>query len=343
MFFQKKKGHSLPPNPNGGMSYEGRALRDIWLAGGCFWGVEAYMCRIAGVAETSVGYANGSTKNPTYEEVCTGGTGHAETVQVRFDQERVSLQAILRQFFTIIDPTVTNRQGNDRGTQYRTGIYYADQADRAAIDEAVAEEQRKHNKPIVTEVLPLKAYYVAEEYHQDYLEKNPGGYCHVDFSSLEAATPPPQDTRYAKPDDATLRQRLTPEQYAVTQQSATEPPFQNEYWDHSAPGLYVDIVTGQPLFSSSDKFDSGCGWPSFTKPVAADAVVDLEDKSLGRKRVEVRSLGDSHLGHVFEDGPTALGGLRYCINSASLRFIPLSAMEQEGYGEYIKLIRGEHL
>ena len=309
------------------MDFADRPLKEIWLAGGCFWGVEAYMARVKGVADTDVGYANGRTKNPTYKEVCTRNTGFAETVLVRYDPKTIPLPALLDTFFEIIDPTSLNRQGNDVGSQYRSGIYFRDAADLPIIMEAKDRVAAGLKKPIATEVKPLENYYPAEDYHQDYLEKNPGGYCHVDFSSLK--------TSPAKPDAATLRAKLTPIQYKVTQESGTESPFTGEYWDTEHPGLYVDVVSGQPLFCSSEKFDSGCGWPSFSKPVDAAAVVEKRDATHGMERIEVRStVADSHLGHVFQDGPKEKGGLRYCINSASLRFIPVEELDEAGYGEW---------
>jgi len=337
----RKRPTSLPSNPNLDENYEGRELRDIWLAGGCFWGVEAYMSRVYGVADVKVGYANGKTENPSYEDVTYRNTGHAETAHVRYDPGRVDLKTLLRHFFKIIDPTSRNRQGNDVGSQYRTGIYYRDEGDLPVINQVVAEEQAKRERPMVTEVLPLTNFSLAEEYHQDYLEKNPGGYCHVDLSSLENEDTAWVDpSLYPRPDDQAIRQRLNPAQYAVTQMNATEPAFSNEYWDNDKPGIYVDVVTGEPLFSSRDKFESGCGWPSFTKPISREVLAEHEDTSHGMVRTEVRSRsGDSHLGHVFDDGPTNKGGLRYCINSASLRFIPLEDMEREGYGRFIPLVK----
>lgn len=317
-------------------------LCEIWFAGGCFWGVEAYFARIPGVAGTNVGYANGKTANPSYYDI--KHTGHAETVQVSYDPRKVSLHTLLEYFFNIIDPTSINKQGNDIGTQYRTGIYYKDKNDLATIQAAVGKIQRKYKKPVITEVLPLENYYPAEENHQDYLKKNPGGYCHIDLSSLPDKVPDKAsvaDTSvYKKPEDKQLKETLSDMQYRVTQQNGTEPPFANEFWNHHAKGIYVDIVTGEPLFTSKDKFDSGCGWPSFTRPIEDDVVTEGTDKSHGMMRTEVRShVGDSHLGHVFEDGPIERGGLRYCINSAALRFIPLEEMEAQGYGEFIYLLK----
>ncbi len=331
----------LPRNPNIGVDYGGRRLKEIWLAGGCFWGVQAYMARIYGVAETTVGYANGTTEDPSYEDVLYRKTGHAETVHVRYDPTRVRLAALLEVYFDIIDPTVTDRQGNDVGSQYRTGIYYRDPGDLDIINRVLAEQRAQYDEPVVTEVLPLSAYYLAEEYHQDYLEKNPGGYCHVDLSSLEGRNAPRvAPDQYPKPDDAALREMLTDVQYGVTQRDETEQAFTNAYWDHSEPGLYVDVVTGEPLFSSRDKFACSCGWPSFTRPVDPDVVTYRLDTSSGMKRTEVRSrAGDSHLGHLFPDGPPEGGGLRFCINSASLRFIAEQDMQREGYGQFLPLVR----
>ncbi len=326
-------------------------LREIYFAGGCFWGVEEYFSRIPGVEETSVGYANGSTNRPDYGSVCSGTTGHAETVFARYDPLKVSLATLVRQFFKIIDPLSVNRQGHDAGTQYRTGIYFSDAADEEELASLMAEEQKKHASPLAVELLPLKKYWPAEEYHQDYLKKNPGGYCHIDFSSLKELPRPSDDagkriaetreslsaSRYSKPSDAELRAKLLPEEYRVTQQAGTERAYTGKFWKHKEPGIYVDIVTGEPLFSSDDKFDSCCGWPSFSHPIDETVVSMHLDTSFGMRRIEVKSrVGESHLGHVFDDGPKELGGLRYCINSAALRFIPYDQMEESGYGDLMR-------
>lgn len=326
----------FPDNPNEELEFDTENLEDIWFAGGCFWGVEAYMARIYGVYDVTSGYAGGTIENPTYEEVLTGDTGYAETVHLRYDPERVTLEELLDRYFLIIDPTLVDQQGNDRGNQYRTAIFYDDPSAVSTIDEVIAMEQKKYDEPIVTEVEPLTNYYLAENYHQDYLEKNPDGYCHVDFTSLEDQQIPqlidPLD--YPKPDEEEIRAMLTDEQYRVTQEDGTEPAFDNEYDAHYEPGIYVDVVTGEPLFSSRDKYDSKTGWPSFTKPIDPAVVTEHEDLSLFGMRTEIRSrAGDSHLGHVFEDGPEEAGGLRYCMNSAALRFVPLDEMEAQGYGE----------
>ena len=332
----------FPDNPNKNVNYDKSQLREIYLAGGCFWGVEAYMARIYGVYDVTSGYANGNTENPTYEEVSYEHTGHAETVHVLYDPQRIALEDLLGYYFKIIDPTSSNRQGNDQGEQYRTGIYYVEEDDLPVIEKVFKEEQKKYTEPMVTEVEPLKNFTLAEEYHQDYLEKNPDGYCHIDFENLGDQNMPNKidPSLYKKPSDAELKEQLTPLQYQVTQTGDTEYAFSNEYWDNFEPGIYVDIVTGEPLFSSTDKFESGCGWPSFTKPIQPDVVTYDEDDSYNMVREEVKSSsGDTHLGHVFEDGPVDKGGLRYCINSASIRFIPKSEMEKEGYGFLLSYIQ----
>ncbi len=314
-------------------------LREIYFAGGCFWGVESYFSQVPGVRSATVGYANGDTANPSYQEVCTGKTGHAETVHLVYDPDQVSLQTLTEHFFLIINPLTLNRQGNDSGSQYRSGVYYTDEGDLELLQQVMDAEQEKYTAPIQTELLPLRCYYLAEDYHQDYLEKNPGGYCHIDFSSLADFPRLEQSSAYSRPSDQEIRSMLTEEQYRVTQENATERPFSGEYDQLFEPGIYVDVVTGEPLFLSADKYDAGCGWPSFSRPIDAEAVVESSDTSYGMNRTEVRSrIGDSHLGHVFSDGPAALGGMRYCINSASLRFVPYAEMEKEGYGDLLPLV-----
>ena len=313
-------------------------IREIYLAGGCFWGVEGYFKRIEGVKDTTCGYANGKTANPSYEDVCRHNTGHAETVRVLFDTDVISLEDLLIYYFRIIDPVSVNKQGNDVGAQYRTGIYYTDESLLPVIKAAVEREQRKYNEKIVVEVLPLENFYSAEEYHQNYLDKNPNGYCHINLNL--ANEPIVRSENYKKLDDKELKEKLTTLQYDVTMNAATERPFDNEFNSNFERGIYVDITSGEPLFLSTDKFESGCGWPSFSKPIQKDLVRYNEDLSLGRRRIEVRSnVADAHLGHVFEDGPSELGGLRYCINSAALRFIPIDKMDAQGYGYLKKYIK----
>lgn len=319
--------------------------KTIYFAGGCFWGTEHFFQQIYGVAHTEVGYANGKIANPTYKQVVQNNTGFAETVKVEYDTQKTDLTELIELYFKTIDPTSINKQGNDIGTQYRTGIYYTDEADAPAIKTVVATLAQNYNRPVVVEILPLTNYYTAEEYHQDYLDKNPGGYCHISPELFELARQTQNkkqsepERQFQKPSKEMLRQTLTPEQYAVTQQNATERAFKNEYWDEFGEGIYVDITTGEPLFVSTDKFESGCGWPSFSKPIDNSLIEELDDNSHGMVRTEVRSkTGDAHLGHVFNDGPKEKGGLRYCINSASLKFIPKEKMKAEGYGKYIQLL-----
>lgn len=328
---------TLPLNPNDGVEYDMDKLKEIYLAGGCFWGIEAYMERIYGVYDVTSGYANGKTENPKYEDLIYHNSGHAETVHVLYDPEKVTLRTLLTYYFKVIDPTSVNKQGNDRGVQYRTGIYYTNEADLPAINEAIAKEQKKYTQKIAVEVVPLQQFYLAEEYHQDYLEKNPNGYCHIDLNTVNDVVVDP--TLYPKPSDVDLKQKLTPLQYDITQKSETERAFSNEYWDTFDAGIYVDVATGEPLFSSKDKYESGCGWPSFTQPITPEVVHFEKDTRYNMVRTEVRSRsGDSHLGHVFEDGPAEAGGLRYCINSASIRFVPLEKMEELGYGYLIHTV-----
>ncbi len=303
-------------------------MREIYLAGGCFWGTEAYFGEITGVASTSVGYANGDSDTATYQTIAQ--TNHAETVRVEYNPAVVGLPFLLDMYYKIIDPCSVNKQGADVGTQYRTGIYYTDAADLPIITASLDALAQTLNGEIAVEVAPLTHYVLAEEYHQDYLHKNPNGYCHIGHTAIAAAA-----QAAPTPD---LRETLTPLQYEVTQNAATEPPYQNEYWDFYQDGIYLDITTGEPLFSSTDKFPCHAGWAAFSKPIAAHLLTEHEDLSLGRQRTEVKSTGgNAHLGHVFEDGPAALGGLRYCINSAALKFVPKENLAEEGFAEFLPL------
>lgn len=311
-------------------------IRTIYLAGGCFWGTAHLFSLVPGVQETAAGYANSEIAHPTYQQVCTGQTGAAETVRVIYDADSIGLTDLLQLYFKSIDPTSLNKQGNDVGTQYRTGIYYSDPIDVPVIDAAVAALQRRYTQPLMIEIVRLKNFYPAEDYHQDYLYKNPGGYCHVNPALFREA----KELKKKIPvqNKAELKKRLTPLQWEVTQNGATERPFTNEYDHEFRRGIYVDITDGTPLFVSSDKYDSGCGWPAFSRPIDESLLTEHTDTSYGRIRTEVRSASSgSHLGHVFEDGPVEAGGLRYCINSASLRFIPIEKMAEEGYAEYIPM------
>ena len=320
--------------------------RTIYLAGGCFWGVEAYFERIDGVLDAVSGYANGRTENPSYEDVVYRNSGHAETVKVVYNPDKLSLDDILQYYFRIIDPTSLNKQGNDRGEQYRVGVYSTDPAEQSVIAGALTELQKRYKRPVVVENVALEHFYEAEQYHQDYLMKNPNGYCHVDLNKADEPLPGKAPAvkafdakAFNKPDSKTLQQRLSREEYQVTQNNGTERAFSHRYDELFEPGLYVDIVSGEPLFSSSDKYESGCGWPSFVKPVNASVITEKTDTSYNMRRIEVRSqVADSHLGHVFNDGPRDRGGLRYCINGASLDFIPKAQMQERGYGQWLQHI-----
>ena len=277
----------------------------IYLAGGCFWGVEAFISRLKGVNNTEVGYANGMDLAPTYEKVCTGKSGHAETVKVTYNPRIIPLEDILENFFRIIDPYTRNRQGADIGTQYRTGIYWQEESQRDIVIGFLRQKQKSSSRRIVVEARAIGSFYPAEGYHQKYLERNPQGYCHVDLNLIN-------DEEFS---------HLSKEEYEITQLSLTEPPFSGKYDDFFEDGVYVDAVDGEVLFSSDDKFDSGCGWPAFSKPISDDAVTKHRDFSYGTTRIEIRSAkANSHLGHLFHDGPG--GSPRYCINSNALRFIP---------------------
>ena len=313
--------------------YKNSRYKEIYLAGGCFWGVQAYIDRIFGVEYTNVGYANGKSEQTDYNSIKK--TGHAETVYIVYDPEKITLDELLGYYYGIIDPTSLNKQGSDQGTQYRSGIYYVDGEDRKTIESVTAKEQVKYSGKIVTEIKPLENYILAEDYHQDYLEKNPGGYCHIDLSKIPREKPKVNPEDYPRPPIEEIKKKLTDLQFSITQESSTEYPFKNEYWDNKEAGLYVDIVTGEPLFSSLDKYDSGTGWPSFTRPIQWDVVTYNIDESGGMKRIEVRSRsGDSHLGHLFYNGPIEEGGLRYCINSGALDFIQFDELKDRGYEKF---------
>lgn len=312
------------------------AEKRAMFAGGCFWCMVKPFDAYEGVLKVVAGYTGGSSERPTYEEVCSQQSGHMEAVLIEYEDTLIAYETLLDIFFRQIDPTDSGGQFFDRGGSYKTAVFYFDEQQEKSAREAIRnlEQEGRFDGPIVTRVLPAGEFYAAEEYHQDYYKKNPERYKrYFEGSGRKAFLQEHWDTEAKKGEDM-----LTPMQRYVTRENGTEPPFDNEYWNERREGIYVAVDSGEVLFSSRDKFDSGCGWPSFSRPVDKKSILEKSDTSHNMRRIEVRSSKtDSHLGHVFTDGPLEMGGLRYCINSAALRFIPKERMREEGYGEYLSL------
>ncbi|TAK57727.1 peptide-methionine (R)-S-oxide reductase [Patescibacteria group bacterium] len=358
-WYQKPVSHLVPPVSIDSSVVTSTAI----LAGGCFWCVESDFEKLSGVLNVVSGYSGGVTASPDYKNYAQGG--HREVVEVTYDTNKLSFANLVEYLIKHSDPTDAGGSFYDRGEQYAPAVYYANEAEKKSAEKVIADMNalKVYEKPLALKVLPRATFYPAEDFHQDYYKKNPLRYQYYRNASGRDAfiqkywgdkagvfsvsstissknmTNKNKWGAFVKPSETELRAKLSPLQYKVTQEEGTERAFSNEYDTNKAPGIYADIVSGEPLFSSKDKYDSGTGWPSFVKPILSDAVTFHIDNGLFTTRTEVRSrYADSHLGHVFPDGPSDRGGKRYCMNSAALRFVPKEKMVEEGYAEYIKYV-----
>ena len=316
-------------------------IKKAVFAGGCFWCLVKPFKNFDGILDIVAGYTGGETENPTYKEVSSGTTGHYEAIEITYEDEKIAYEDILDVFFKQIDPTDNGGQFVDRGSQYRPAVFYSDEHQKEAAEKLIEKtnESNRFDFPVNMELIEASVFYPAEKEHQDYYKKQANHYnIYYKNSGRHNFVKAFWDGR--RPDRDELKDKLTDIQFEVTQNDMTECPFENDYYATEDDGIYVDVVGGEVLFSSKDKFDAGCGWPSFTKPVENNSILERTDFSMGMLRTEVRSRkSNSHLGHVFNDGPVEDGGLRYCINSASLKFIPIEDMEKEGYGEYLSIFK----
>jgi peptide methionine sulfoxide reductase msrA/msrB len=338
------------------------------FAGGCFWCMEPAYQELPGVLDAVVGFSGGTKETSDYATVSGGKTAHREVVQVTFDPEILSYEELLDIFWRQIDPTDSTGQFADKGFQYTTAIYAHDETQQLAAEKAieVLDASEKFKDSVVTVVEPYTNFYLANDYHQDfyiksaeYYQRYKKGSGRADFIEenwaknaaieyqeeqaqkqenivVEEIEEEEEKYKYTPEEIADLLENLDPLAYHVVAENGTEEPFNNAYWDNKADGIYVDKVTNEPLFSSTHKYDSGTGWPSFWRTIEDDSVTLHADNSLSVERTEIRSQA-GHVGHVFEDGPEEEGGRRFCTNSSSLLFVVKTDMTQEGYEDYLYL------